>query len=783
MRDSARPTKRGSATSRARIGPRQGAGLLLICTALACGGGAGGGSNGTSATDATDDDSGTLGDATAATSGTDASTDSNGTMGTADSTATDGTDTDTDTGGPTECELSNPQLHYDQNGIHLLPDEPYGVAVGDLDEDGLGDIAVAMFGPQQIEVMLSAGDWRRPVHSTIDVDLHPSTVRLADINGDGHLDLVTNGINVYLGDGSGTLTHLGHFEDDSGGLSYELVVVDLDGDGDLDVATANLQGQSVSVLHNNGTGALALAQVVSTWQAWSIDAGDFDGDGDVDLVVGTGDPTTTADVKLLRNQGNGMFAAYEEYGDAITVDYARAADLDGDGDLDVVGFRGVDLLFFWLENNGAGNLSIEHEIDIAGYSPEGLQVADLDADGDIDLATVGFEEAMVYENDGLGNFVGVRSHIGRQVERMALGDINGDGRLDIATIGEDSNVAVTMLGDGVGAPYPPNRWVSDSDPEAAVLGDFDGDGTIDLAVAVAGINGGMEVARNVSGVDVMLEEQSGLDDAYDIAAGDFDGDGVLDPIMVGEGATARVLLNGRGGSFEMVSSSFGQGVGRAVSVGDIDQDGNLDAIVLQDCYVRVGLGLGTGELSNGGMLSIDASYCRDSALADLDDDGNLDVIVVHYQPAGLTVLPGLGGTNFGAARMLPLPGSPVAIATGDADGDGDLDVFAVWGDAGLLVNDGGVLSLGPSLVLPSFASYVSAADLDGDGDAEAVLSSPNFDALFVLDLVGGSVEVVAEHAVLDPRGVAIEDADGDCVPDLAVAGGGSETATLLRALP
>jgi hypothetical protein len=698
----------------------------------------------------------------------------------ADATATADDGTDTDTGGPEACRFEHGALRYDWAGVYALPDTARGIATGDLDEDGFDDLAVATGSGDRVDVFVSGGDWRTPTRTSLDLGQGALAVRLGDMNDDGHLDLVTSGVNVYLGDGAGGLSHLGTYSD---GL-HDLVLADLDGDGDLDVATVSVGGQSTSVLHNDGSGALSLADSEFTWFTECVDAGDVDGDGDIDLVIGT-DETTASDLKLLRNQGDGTFAAYEPYGAIAAVEHVRLADLDDDDDLDVVltDYLGTP---WWFENDGSGNFDTQHEIDVGSFSADGLDVADLDGDGDVDLAAVGDVGATVYENDGLGGFTPIDGHIGRRATHVDLGDVDGDGMLDIATIGQETAMAMVMLGDGVGVPRSPSRWPSSAEPRAAVLGDFDGDDRIDLALGVIGIDAGFEIGLDIAGADVAFLDPDSTDDAFDVAAADFDGDGRPNPIAAGESSSARVLVPEPGGGFSVVSSSLGSRGAQSVTVGEVSGDAHVDALVMDDCYIRVGLGLGNAELESGGMLSVDGGYCNDHALADLDGDGHLDVLAIHYGPSGVTIFPGLGGGEFGEPSTVALPDfAVVGLAVGDADGDGDPDAFVVWGPAlGYLRNDAGALSLAVELPLPTLGSHVEAGDLDGDGDVEAVVSSTEGDRLYLVDLLAGrDLVVVREHGVLDPEGVAIGDADGDCVPDLAVAGGASESAALLRAVP
>jgi hypothetical protein len=136
-----------------------------------------------------------------------------------------------------------------------------------------------------------------------------------------------------------------------------VVAADVDGDGDVDLVSANSGSDNVTVLRSigNGTFAAGVAYAVGSFPQFpqSVTAADLDGDGDVDLVTANAGSNT---VTVLRNNGNGTFAAGVAYAVGQESYDLAAADLDGDGDADLVTANTADDNVTLLLNNGNGEL-------------------------------------------------------------------------------------------------------------------------------------------------------------------------------------------------------------------------------------------------------------------------------------------------------------------------------------------------------------------------------------------------------------------------------------------
>lgn len=257
------------------------------------------------------------------------------------------------------------------------------IAVADINADGHADLVAVHDGGQNAVHLWdpSACDFTGgtiPFGSGTDRSV---CVAFADMNGDGHVDIIVGNLGeqdaVHLNDGTGSLAQCIAFGAAQGD-TRSIAVADLDGDGAMDVLTGDDNGD-VAANFNTGNGRLPLRRTVVSTGApvVAIAAGDFDGDRMADLTIGV---TGGQDLVML-NDASGRFPRSTALGAATSATCALAlGDVNGDGRLDLLCSDSAGDATVYL-NTGSG---FAVQASLPGASGTGM-LLDLDADGDLDV--------------------------------------------------------------------------------------------------------------------------------------------------------------------------------------------------------------------------------------------------------------------------------------------------------------------------------------------------------------------------------------------------------------
>jgi len=228
---------------------------------------------------------------------------------------------------------------------------PVHVVVDDFDDDGDPDVAAAdvagFVAPGAVYVLLGdgAGGFEFPVAQ--DAAFGPVAIGSADMNGDGHLDLlatayVSQEVWIPLGDGTGSFPVARGFA--AGPSPTAIAVVDLDREGFIDVVVANEGGGGISVLRGDGLGGLSGLVSYSTGSGpHDVAASDFDGDGWTNVAVGCMGSNV---VTVLLNDGAGCLLSSGDLVGVGTPWSVASADVDADAvaDLLVAGSATIAIL-------------------------------------------------------------------------------------------------------------------------------------------------------------------------------------------------------------------------------------------------------------------------------------------------------------------------------------------------------------------------------------------------------------------------------------------------------
>jgi hypothetical protein len=318
----------------------------------------------------------------------------------------------------------------------------------------------------------------------------PESLKAADINGDGNIDLLSGddgGISYLLGSSSGLFPlRLGL---PGGGGSNEFALpVDLNNDGLLDIAVASTgaPGETLFTLLNEGNNRFSAPIATKTGDfPESIAAADFNGDNLIDLAIAH---NRSGDIWVHYGDGQGNFPQNQQLALQRRGENVAVADFNNDGRPDILAVDQQNLyLFLCTETGNFG----EAKIYPAGKLPFCVAALDIDRDGNQDVIVgnggifkdCGQEDLAILKGDGSGGLgEAVFISAGASITAIDITDINGDSLPDVVASSFASHQAVILLnreGTLIDAGTLPASW----GPTSIVAADFNGDDLPDIAIA------------------------------------------------------------------------------------------------------------------------------------------------------------------------------------------------------------------------------------------------------------------------------------------------------------
>jgi hypothetical protein len=613
---------------------------------------------------------------------------------------------------------------------------PSGIAAGDFNHDGHMDWVVANGGRNTLWVYLGNGDGTS--HLPVIYPLAgqaPVAVAAADLRSNGILDLIvaeadSATVGVLLGNGDGTFqTEVEYFVP---GPPLTLAVADLNKDGHLDVVVGSIATNQMNgfiSLLGDGSGALGLPisapldDVNNAPFVMQMSLADLNNDGLPDIVYA--DPTNDSEAWTFMNEGDGTFKRSQLliYGfplGGVFVVGTAVGDLNSDGCADVAVLFSAGFTFVY-------NGDCSGVFQTLGFATYGLGdstytgvIADVNGDGYPDLVTTGvFVEAnaqygrpagdlvAVLLNDGHGGLLPPQVYRGdTSIYSFALSDVNGDGKLDVISANQDSDTVAVFLNDGKGGFGPPQGayvgylttgtlgGASNAPWSDFLVADLNGDGHPDLGVIeqpqldgspwvlATLLNDGTGHFGAPHSVPILDFANSPVDFLF----ADFRKTGKPDFLEAGATSTGApefiYAKNNGDGTFAYPTQTASPAQGIMVA-GDFNNDGNLDYVVAgvlnSALTLTTFLGHGDGTFTPASAVSSSITSMNYGLIfaGDFNHDGNLDVLLWPYLNVVGAQLPlweflGNGNGTFRAPVMLFPSFQSFAMADLNRDGLPDI---------------------------------------------------------------------------------------------------------------
>ena len=623
----------------------------------------------------------------------------------------------------------------------------------DLDNDGLIDLAYGTSQDLRAVRNLGGGSYAAP--QTIDtIDFGFASVRGADINNDGKIDLIASQAvttapvaAVWLGAGGFTFTQAADITLSTNERAYltEVADLDLDGSKDLVFSTANR-----TLIHRGlGNGTFAAQTVYADGGGGDAYVRDLNNDGFPDIVanesiefavIGSGS------FSVLLNRGNGTFRSAPTINFLSGTKDIEIAYLNADTLPDFVivnrgGGGGPGPIYILVQGQAAGAVDGKANFERAEIIPEGkglvdpgidgyaAATGDFTSDGRTDIIVVGHgangaaQNALLLRNLGNNTFATSLLQFGTgDIYDGVAADVSGDGKLDLITTGYDG--VLVSIGVGNGTFLPPTAYLSTVASSRIIVADLNNDTKSDLAILNYNAN------------------------------------------------TISILINNGSGSFTASPTiSLGSGL-FDIACADMNRDGYIDIVAARDAGVTVLPGAGNGTFGSGLNSQITQAWALRIAIGDWNQDGVPDVGVIAGRNTIVTLLNN-GHGSLGQERMWTAGVEATTLTTADLDSDQKTDIIA-----GFTTSTAGYVKLFYNQTAPSVLTLPAPFDFDGDGKTDLSVFRPGVSEWWI-SKSGGSGVFAAQFGSTGDR-IAPADFTGDGKADIALWRPSSGTWYVLR---
>lgn len=674
----------------------------------------------------------------------------------------------------------------EQSPLSPTGDAPTAVATADLDRDGDLDIVAAFANDNRIAWFENSGGANPSftMHTISTAATGASDVLVADIDRDGFVDVVSASagdgkIAWYQNNGADLPTFTEHLVTTSAAGVSQIAIGDLDHDYDADILAVTPSSDTITWYEHDGAASPSFAvNVVSTTAVGvnSIAIGDFNRDGHLDFVA-----AHAGEDKLAWYKNDGLVDPVftrQIFSSAVdNVSGVAVGDVDGDGHLDVIAaVTGSDDVV-WFENDGATapDLSTMHTVSGSFAGTSFVTAADLDSDGDLDIiaASATADTLAWFENTGAGASFTLHtlSTTADNIRRALVTDLDSDADLDVISVAPDSDAIAwvrneTIHGSAVFVDQV-NLIKGDAHfPHRALAWDFDRDGDTDFVY--------MESWGTSNSGSIWMLLNTGTTESptwlrrsiapflqnTDISLGDFNNDGWMDFAYVEKWSEHHgIYFNeayAEGGPY-ITWQGFGLGDivdPNQILGGDIDGDTDLDVISVDAGKIVFFQNNGTSNTTWSNFTVATIAGVRYAAIADLDGDGDNDIAAIASNDTIYWLEnDGAASPSFTLHTLAYAPDNPQRIVAGDMDGDGDIDLVVCSSDDDTLVwleNDGAAdPTFAHSVIATNIDGHLQLVDLDQDGDLDILTASEPLNEVMYYANNGSDDPIFTKRKIID----------------------------------
>jgi Calx-beta domain/Bacterial Ig-like domain (group 3)/FG-GAP-like repeat/Domain of unknown function (DUF4214) len=503
----------------------------------------------------------------------------------------------------------------------------------------------------------------------------PNSLAIGDLNGDGIMDLAVaddqfanNEVSVLLGNADGTFGNLTSWVADQ--QPTAVVIGSFVGDAHADLAVVNQASNDISFLAGNGDGTFVAPQNLPHISSpGPVVTGDFTGDSKQDVIVGNTFSLTGTILTMIAGNGNGTFQTPTTINNTITNPTTgqpkalAAALMNNDSSLDLVmldGNNNLDVFF----NNGSGVFATPVAYS-AGSSPQGIAVGDFNGDHKPDVAIIESAaagatdgSAMIYLNDGTGalTLVGQAPDVGLSPTSVTAADLDGDGKDDLVVTNNNgfSSTVSVLISSGSGDFNTKVSYAVDGDPTDVAAAPLRIGGKPDLAVSTF-FGPGLDILlNNGDGTFGASKSHATGSNPVSVTIDDVTRDGIPDVLTTNNFGDSITLWTGVGnGTFAQLSQSLTVGDRPAMTAAaNFNNDGFLDLVTTNGNANDI-----TFLLTGSGPATISSAS---SAAATYSTAGQTVSLSATVTSVGTTV--NEGTETFTILEGATAIGSPVTVA-------------------------------------------------------------------------------------------------------------------------